>query len=581
MRRYGVEPMLMIDANMQFGPLAVTVIVSWLWRRRSELGPLLISGLTVLTGATVHVTRPEWAQPIIVGTGVAVALVAMLGGTALRLRVSERVYAALTVACIGSWIAFAAAHGPFNPPMPALLAVGTLVLALPWWVHRRRRTRVRVERTLAAWPEISHAIGLTGSRVQSAFVDLWGYRARIGLARGQTVEHAMDRIPEIESALGTRRGAVRVQPIPERANRMEIRVIETDPHADAIGWTGPSVTSIHDPIELGVFEDGTPVRVSFLRRHGLFGGVSGSGKSGGQNVLLGNLTACADTIVWGVDLKRGMELLPWASCLDRIATTPREAEALFRDAVAILDGRAETLAMQGLRVWEPTPDAPALVIVTDEYAELSDEAPIALAHADSIARRGRAPAVQLVIATQRPSQKTMGNSAVRSQMDIRISYRVRERRDVDLILGQGMHKAGWHADKLDAPGKFLISSPDHDIPRRARGYLLEDDTVQRAALRHADRRPTLDEVSRQALNNVHLDEPREQPNRKSAHDADAALLAALHDAPDEGIGLADLLTATGMSRATLYRRLAQLEDEGRARQTRRGRWRATDSHHNA
>src|SRR5271156_2008079 len=50
---------------------------------------------------------------------------------------------------------------------------------------------------------------------------------------------------------------------------------------------------------------------------------------------------------------------------------------------------------------------PALIIVIDEYAELSDDAPDAIKHADSIARRGRAVAVNLVAATQRPTQKAM------------------------------------------------------------------------------------------------------------------------------------------------------------------------------
>ena len=73
----------------------------------------------------------------------------------------------------------------------------------------------------------------------------------------------------------------------------------------------------------------------------------------------------------------------------------------------------------------------------------------------------------------------MGQGAVRSQMDVRICFRVRERRDVDLILGQGMLSAGWNAHTLNAPGKFLISAPEHDTPRRARAYLLTDETVGR------------------------------------------------------------------------------------------------------
>jgi hypothetical protein len=51
------------------------------------------------------------------------------------------------------------------------------------------------------------------------------------------------------------------------------------------------------------------------------------------------------------------------------------------------------LAATGPRVWEPTPDAPALVILADEYAEPADDAPEATSDADSTTRRGRAVAV--------------------------------------------------------------------------------------------------------------------------------------------------------------------------------------------
>jgi hypothetical protein len=54
---------------------------------------------------------------------------------------------------------------------------------------------------------------------------------------------------------------------------------------------------------------------------------------------------------------------------------------------------------------------------------------------------------------------------MRSQMDVRICLRVRERRDVDLILGQGSFNTGWHAHALAQTGAFLISSPEHHIPK--------------------------------------------------------------------------------------------------------------------
>ncbi len=163
------------------------------------------------------------------------------------------------------------------------------------------------------------------------------------------------------------------------------------------------------------------------------------------------------------------------------------------------------LAEQGQRVCEPTPEMPALIILIDEYAELVDDAPGAIRHADSIARRGRAVAVSLIAATQRPTQKAMGHGAVRSQMDVRICFRVRERKDVDLILGQGMLAAGWQAHTLDAPGKFLVSAAEHDTPRRGRAYLITDEVVATTAGLHADLRPPLDEISQQAIEEQNRD----------------------------------------------------------------------------
>ena len=126
------------------------------------------------------------------------------------------------------------------------------------------------------------------------------------------------------------------------------------------------------------------------------------------------------------------------------------------------------------------------------YLKLSESAyaaPGAMSDTDSIARLGRAVAVTLIAATQRPTQKAMGQGAVRSQMDLRICFRVREPRDVDLILGQGMLRTGWDAHNLNAPGKFLVSAPGHDRPKRARGYLLTDEVVTETAARYASHRP--------------------------------------------------------------------------------------------
>ena len=304
----------------------------------------------------------------------------------------ERFYVAATVLACGTWATLAAALGPFAFPLLQLLGIGAVVLSVPWWSNRRRRAKVRVERAIAAWPDIARNAGLDGSQVMNATVDLWGWRARLRLARGQTITDVTAKIHALESGLGTQRGAVRIYPTPDDlANRCELRVLDRDPHADAIPWPGPSVTSITQPIDLGPFEDAEPCRVLFLRRHAILGGATGSGKSGGLNELIASLAACRDTVIWAIDLKRGMELRPWIRCIDRLATTPTEAATLLADAVTILYARAEHLAGHGWREWQPSETMPALVIIIDEYAELAEQAPRALKDTDTIARLGRAP----------------------------------------------------------------------------------------------------------------------------------------------------------------------------------------------
>jgi S-DNA-T family DNA segregation ATPase FtsK/SpoIIIE len=581
-RRAGMQPMLMINSGDPFPELAIMIIARWAWRYRSELAPLGIAVLMASFGRYAHAALPQWWPVILTCSGAAAWLLAAFGaklGIPARL---ERLYMAVTVLASGTWVALAAAFGPRAAPLPQVLGIGGAVLAVPWWANRRRRAKVRVERAIAAWPDIARNAGLDGSQVMNATVDLWGWRARLRLARGQTITDVTAKIPALESGLGTHRGALRVHPTPDDlANRCELRVLDRDPHADAIPWPGPSVTSITEPVDLGPFEDAEPCRVSFLRRHAILGGATGAGKSGGLNELIANLAACRDVVIWAIDLKRGMELTPWATCIDRLATTPAEAAALLADAVTILYARAQHLADHGWREWQPSETMPALVIIIDEYAELAEQAPRAMKDTDTIARLGRAPAVTLVAATQRPTQKVMGQGAVRSQMNIRIAFRVQEQRDVDLILGQGMLKAGWHAHKLNSPGKFLVSSPEHDNPRRARAYLLTDDDVTDAAAHYATTRPRLDDISRLALITM---PPPAQPGDDTddagtgqpadpADDPEASLLDALSAAPDEGISVPELVAALSMSRRWVYYRLGKLAAAGQVVQTARGLWR--------
>jgi hypothetical protein len=174
-------------------------------------------------------------------------------------------------------------------------------------------------------------------------------------------------------------------------------------------------------------------------------------------------------------------------------------------------------------------------------------------------------------------------------MDTRICFRVRERKDVDLVLGQGMLNAGWHAHTLNAPGKFLVSAPEHTTPKRARAYLVTDGDVARVVAHFGPRRPQLDAVSRGAhtlgpadpesvpwyLKNAPrvADEPADPLASDDVNSLEGLLWDALRDAPEGGADVAELMRTTGMGRSTVYRHLAALAERGRAEQVGWGRWR--------
>jgi S-DNA-T family DNA segregation ATPase FtsK/SpoIIIE len=600
MRKNGGSPygVLIVGPDEPFGLIILAALGRWAFRHRSAFYPFWVALAAFIAAGAAHGHHAQWWIQVTVITAVATVIIAFPLSVMRRHpagrriahalawawekcgidRVTERGYTAAVIATIGGWLAAAIANGPLAKPLPMVALIATVILAVPWWFHRRRRAKVRVERKISGWPDIADNIGLPGSHIASVVVDAWGWTARVILRKGTTVAHAIARIPDIESGLELRPGSVRVFPDGKKANRLVMRVVETEPLAAPVPWPGPVTRSVTQLAEIGISEDGRPVRVLLLRRNVLIGGIAGSGKSGILNVIIALLAACRDVRLWGVDLKGGMELGPWESVFERIATTPEDANELFRDAVTELNNRAASMAATGKRTWEPTPDNPALVIITDEHAELPEESH---EYADSIARRGRAVAVNLMAATQRPTVAAMGrNTAVRSQMDVRICLRVREPRDADLILGQGSLNSGWYAHKLTQPGEFLISDPEHGTPERNRAYLITDERRDQHAARYARPRPampapvpdtpwTAPEPPQDGT-----DGPPRGDDQGERPRPETALWDALVDAGPEGASVTELTAACGMARRWVYYRLQEHATAGRAVQVRRGYWRA-------
>ncbi|WP_020523040.1 type IV secretion system DNA-binding domain-containing protein, partial [Catelliglobosispora koreensis] len=194
----------------------------------------------------------------------------------------------------------------------------------------------------------------------------------------------------------------------------------------------PGARTIHTPIPLGVYEDGSTAQLALWNsigaRHTFLTGATGSGKTTSLNVLLTGTMASVDTVVWVIDVaKRGKSLAPWLPCIDWLATDPATAVDMLTCANAVIDARALAGARlaatgDGDAVLKPSPDLPLLLIVIDEASALfgrnTPEAQEATEQATQVAETGREVAVGSIIATQKPTQDSLGHSGrLKSQLN--------------------------------------------------------------------------------------------------------------------------------------------------------------------
>jgi S-DNA-T family DNA segregation ATPase FtsK/SpoIIIE len=590
------------------------------WHYRSELAPCYLALGLLAAGAVLHAARPDWWLAVGL-TGPAGAGAVWRWGQRLGLdRPIERAYATGVLSASSAWLAAATAIGPGRSPLPAVLATGTLTGAVPWWAHRRRRAKVKVVRVAQRWDEHAAAAGLVGATLGQVKVDPGGHgwTAPLTLRPGLTIDDVTSKVGALESALDLRRNSVRLDEDPGRARRVWLRVIERDPHATSVPWPGPRIDTIARPVLLGPYEDGTPALLPLYGQCVLVAGLRGSGKSGVLNVLIGNLAACEDVVLWGLDLKHGLELGPWTPVFDRIAATLDDAERLLAAAERVMGAHGELLGHAstgrgGAKEWQPTPTRPALVIVIDEQGRLR-ESKTAIGRLETIATLGRALGVWLVSATQYPTVEVLGSSELRSQYTAHVLLRIQRRQHVDVVLGDGAARDGWRADRISAgkPGTLYLRAPGAEAPRLARAFEVTSPMVDRVVAAYRHDRPQLDPTAAaaaaeplvllaggaagdrdpsEARGELDASPPlRAAPppagDQSATHPATvplppaapelAKLIDALRAAGERGARVSELQYATGMGRSWIYNQLNTLGEQGLAAQAEaRGRWKLT------
>jgi hypothetical protein len=414
--------------------------------------------------------------------------------------------------------------------------------------------------------------GLLGSTVTRVEATSSGVLLPVELRPGATLEQARAAAGPLESAMRSLPpGTITASQDPERAGRVLLKIRLVAPEQEPTSWPGaPEDASITKPAEIGAYLDGGGALLVPLRGEVvLVGGIRGSGKSGVVNALVGYLTACRDAALWGVDLKRGVELKPWRPVFQRLATTLPEVEELLLDAVVLMDQRLDELAGSG-RLWSPSPFKPALVVVVDEQS-LVKESREAIDALEKLAVLGRAAGITLILATQYPTKESIGSSVLVEQVTVAVGLRVRTPLSSRVLFGEDAKQAGWAPHAIaGGPGHLYLRTPDLNVPKLARAWHVTDEKVTEMVRHYRDRRPSLVVTPRpgSAAQPRGGGVPTHDTNRGEPDGSDGGEAAILAELPARLDDLADRLDTP---RTTLYRRLVRLRDVGQV-ENRDGLW---------
>lgn len=363
---------------------------------------------------------------------------------------------------------------------------------------RRRAWRRRVREH---WADLMEKSGLAERRrhhkdQDGALPRLRQVRARGSLLeltvetrRGQTVEEFNAGVPKLASSLKAR--SFRIRPAEGRhaSYRTVIELVMTDSlTTPTAGSSADLVGPVYDQVILGRTQSGSPWRLVVRGRHTLIAGCSGAGKG---SVLWGLCCGLAPAVtrdlvrLWGVDLKRGVELEMGAGLFTVRAYDTDAALRTLKALLRVIDERGRLMAGH-TRLHEPTPGDPLHVLVIDELAALT-------AYADVMVRReaerllseiltqGRALGVVVVACVQDPRKDVV---PVRGLFTQTIALRLRSIEETVMVLGEGAATiAPAHLISPLVPGTSWIVD-DTGAVDRVRADFWPDDVIRAVARRH-------------------------------------------------------------------------------------------------
>ena len=255
------------------------------------------------------------------------------------------------------------------------------------------------------------------------------------------------RLAELETGaerLATTFGAVAHRVWPVSGSTVVVQLVMLDLLTAPTTADEPEPRAVAESVRLGRTQAGRDWLLQLRGRHTLVAGCSGAGKG---SVLWGiccglSPAVRADVVrLWGIDLKRGVELAMGEGLFSTRAYTPADALDVLRALMQVIDERGRLMAGT-TRLHSPMVGDPLHVLVIDELAALTAYADLEVRREagrmlSEILTQGRALGVVVVACVQDPRKDVV---AMRGLFTQTIALRLRSVEETVMVLGDGMSR---------------------------------------------------------------------------------------------------------------------------------------------
>ncbi|QDO42897.1 hypothetical protein FNV62_36425 [Streptomyces sp. RLB3-17] len=333
------------------------------------------------------------------------------------------------------------------------------------------------------------------AEVARAVEEPWGWSFYVRFSTGSPDELNKDDIYKaLITRMRLRRNGLLIEGDPDAGDSAFVRALLRDPFSpEAVGplpYRPPLSMSIVDAADFGVAMDGNPLVFSLAGLMLLMVADSGGGKSGVMLALAEAVTACRDAVAFNLDpVGTGVgalgEAITLSACMD-----DELIQAVLDFLLELCSARARQRARYGWgNKWRVSEEHPAIVVFTDEWPQLSDEAKAKLVRGLLL---GRKEAVWFEAGSQFGTRDYLGQ-AIGPKLSARLLGACR-RVDVTELLGGGAIAEGYRADLLQAATHTQINDAGQiyaqglpGMPNRPIRYQVREVTDAQAALLGTDR----------------------------------------------------------------------------------------------